>query len=333
MEKKRRAVLMNLNLMDNTNYLVNCVDFLSGMTDYTLEPEKFEHMAQRMSLEELQALCREKIDYARKKVERQQKEAEKKKKRPPYDQYQLNRMNNLFNKPLVTKQDCVEVLNYIRKSKLEEKSILDVYSMKKEQLIAMCLRIRKDIPKHIKEIMELEQELQVPNPHTKDQLEELTYNELTSIRNALKSQKKKGIKVVKVEPAPLPVIEEGLEAVRQDETDYFDSEDIHFLTPMEAYQMFGPDFQDYSEEELFRMGYKLEEGPYPKIEPDNSPFRNALKREIIKCIVCMTSRYTVEELRKKNLDQLKFIYETEAEQLRDAKTIEEIEEQIRLGKK
>ena len=204
--------------------------------------------------------------------------------------------------------------------------------MKESQLIAMSQRIQKDIPKYIADILAYEHELQVPSPHTKDQLQTLNYNELSSLRNTLKSQKKKGTKVVKVEPAPLSTVEEGLEAVQNDETDYYDSSDISFITPMEAYEIFGPDFMDYTEEELFRLGYKLEGGTYPHIEVEE-PNKDTIKKAIIKYILEATDKYTATELKRKSLEQLRTIYERETEDLRHTQTYDEIARTIRLGKK
>lgn len=323
-----RERYMNLPLTNRTN----CIAFLKYMTTYTLTPETIEQMASRMSLVELQEHCREKINTAKDKVRRKQKEAEKKKTKAPYSNYQLRNMEYYFSLPLTTKENCIAVLRYIRDNKLEEKQILDVDNMKDSQLIAMSQRIQKDIPKYIADIIAYEKELQVPSPHTKEQLLTLNYNELSSLRNTLKSQKKKGKKVVKVEPAPLSTVEEGLEAIQNDETDYFDSSDISFITPMEAYQMFGPDFMDYTEEELFRLGYKLEEGPYPHIESEE-PNKDAIKKAIIKYILEATDRYTASELKRKSLEQLRTIYERETEDLRHTQTYEEIARTIRLGKK
>ena len=96
--------------------------------------------------------------------------------------------------------------------------------------------------------------------------------------------------------------------------------------------MFGPDFMDYSEDELFRLGYKLEEGPYPHVEVEE-PNKDAIKKAIIKYILEATDRYTASELKKKSLEQLRIIYERETEDLRHAQTYEEIARTIRLGKK
>lgn len=323
-----REHYMNLPLTNRTN----CIAFLKYMTTYTLTPESIEQIASRMTMPELQEYCREKINTAKDKVRRKQKDAEKKHNKPPYSNYQLRNMEYYFNLPLTTKENCIAVLRYIRDNKLEEKQILDVDNMKESQLIAMSQRIQKDIPKYIADILAYEHELQVPSPHTKDQLLTLNYNELSSLRNTLKSQKKKGTKVVKVEPAPLSTVEEGLEAVQNDETDYYDSSDISFITPMEAYEMFGPDFMDYTEEELFRLGYKLEEGPYPHVEVEE-PNKDAIKKAIIKYILEATDRYTAAELKRKSLEQLRTIYERETEDLRHAQTYDEIAQSIRLGKK
>ena len=302
------------------------------MTTYTLTPESPEQTASRMTMAELQEYCKEKISTAKDKIRRKQKEAEKKKAKAPYSNYQLRTIEYYFSLPLNSKENCIVVLRYIRDNKLEEKQILDVDTMKESQLIAMSQRIQKDISKYIEDILSLEKELKVPNPHTKDQLLTLKYNELSSLRNTLKSQKKKGTKVVKVEPAPLSTVEEALDAISNDETDYYDSSDISFITPMEAYQMFGPDFMDYSEDELFRLGYKLEEGPYPHVEVEE-PNKDAIKKAIIKYILEATDRYTASELKKKSLEQLRTIYERETEDLRHAQTYEEIARTIRLGKK
>lgn len=323
-----RQHYMNLPLTNRTN----CIAFLKYMTTYTLTPESPEQTASRMTMVELQEYCKEKINTAKDKIRRKQKEAEKKKAKTPYSNYQLRTIEYYFSLPLNSKENCIAVLRYIRDNKLEEKQILDVDTMKESQLIAMSQRIQKDISKYIEDILSLEKELKVPNPHTKDQLLTLKYNELSSLRNTLKSQKKKGTKVVKVEPAPLSTVEEALDAIGNDETDYYDSSDISFITPMEAYQMFGPDFMDYSEDELFRLGYKLEEGPYPHVEVEE-PNKDAIKKAIIKYILEATDRYTASELKRKSLEQLRTIYERETEDLRHAQTYEEIARTIRLGKK
>lgn len=323
-----REHYMNLPLTNKTN----CIAFLKYMTTYTLKPEPIEQTASRMTMAELQEYCIEKINTAKDKVRRKQKDAEKKHNKSPYSNYQLRNMIYYFSLPLTTKENCIAVLRYIRDNKLEEKQILDVDNMKESQLIAMSQRIQKDIPKYIADILAYEHELQVPSPHTKVQLLTLNYNELSSLRNTLKSQKKKGTKVVKVEPAPLSTVEEGLEAIQNDETDYYDSSDISFITPMEAYEIFGPDFMDYTEEELFRLGYKLEEGPYPHIEVEE-PNKDAIKKGIIKYILEVTDRYTTTELKRKSLEQLRTIYERETEDLRHAQTYDEIARTIRLGKK
>lgn len=323
-----RQHYMNLPLTNRTN----CIAFLKYMTTYTLTPESPEQIASRMTMAELQEYCKEKINTAKDKIRRKQKEAEKKKAKAPYSNYQLRTIEYYFSLPLNSKENCIAVLRYLRDNKLEEKQILDVDTMKESQLIAMSQRIQKDIPKYIEDILSFEKELKVPNPHTKDQLLTLKYNELSSLRNTLKSQKKKGTKVVKVEPAPLSTVEEALDAISNDETDYYDSSDISFITPMEAYQMFGPDFMDYSEDELFRLGYKLEEGPYPHVEVEE-PNKDAIKKAIIKYILEATDRYTASELKRKSLEQLRTIYERETEDLRHAQTYEKIARTIRLGKK
>lgn len=243
-----------------------------------------------------------------------------------------------MNLPLTNRSNCIAFLKYMTSYDLaskkdpNNKQALDVSSMPDYQLIAMTRRIRSDIKKYVEHIIQYEQELGVQNPHTKGELLKLNYNQLKDIRNPLKSRLAKRYKVVKIEPAPLSTVEEGLEAIRKDETDYFDSSDITFITPMEAYEMFGPDFMDYTEEELFNLGYKLEEGPYPHIEPEE-PYKDTIKIAIIKYIIEATDRYTKQELKKKSLEQLRVIYERETEHLRNAKSYEEIAHTIRLGKK
>jgi hypothetical protein len=219
-----------------------------------------------------------------------------------------------------------------RKKDPEDKKVLDVAAMPDRQLIALTRRIKGDINKYIEHILEYEKELGIVPGHTREQLMELNYNELKDIRNPLKSKLVKRSKVTKIEPAPLSTVEEGLDAIRHDETDYFDSSDIAFITPMEAYQMFGPEFMNYSEDELFNLGYKLEEGPYPQIDPDK-PYKAEIKRAIIKYLLEVTDRYTEAELKKKNLEQLRFLYEYETEELRNVPTYEEVVHKLKLGEK
>ena len=242
----------------------------------------------------------------------------------------------LMNLSLTNRRNCIEFLSGMttydlgRKKDPEDKKTLDVAVMPERQLIALSRRIKCDINKYLEQILEYEKELGITPGHTREELLKLNYNELKEIRNPLKSKLVKRSKVKKVEPAPLSTVEEGLEAIRNDETDYFDSSDICFITPEEAYQMFGKDFMLYSEEELFNMGYKLEEGPYPNIEEEP---KEEIKKAIIKYILEATDRYTASELKKKNLEQLRNIYERETEDLRHAQTYEEIANNIRLGKK
>ena len=242
----------------------------------------------------------------------------------------------LMSLPLTNRHNCITFLNHMTSYDLgprknpEDKKALDVRNMPDRQLIALTRRIKSDINKYLEQILEYEKELGIKPGHTREQLLALNYNDLKDIRNPLKSKLVKRSKVKKVEPAPLSTVEEGLEAIRNDETDYFDSSDICFITPEEAYQMFGKDFMLYSEEELFNMGYKLEEGPYPNIEEEP---KEEIKKAIIKYILEATDRYTESELKKKNLEQLRNIYERETEDLRHAQTYEEIANNIRLGKK
>lgn len=244
-----------------------------------------------------------------------------------------------MNLPLTNRANCIAFLKYMTSYDLRpkrdenDKKALDVQRMPERQLIAMARRIRGDIKKYIEQILEYEKELGIQPAHTREQLLKLNYNELKEIRNPLKSKAVKRSKVKKVEPAPLSTIEEAIDAIRNDETDYFDSSDICFITPMEAYQMFGPTWQDYSEDELFSMGYKLEEGPYPQVEPDIEPNKNAIKKAIIQYILEITDRYSKQELQKKSLDSLRYIYERESQLLRAPKSYDEIVDSIRLGKK
>lgn len=244
----------------------------------------------------------------------------------------------LMNLPLTNRRNCIEFLSGMttydlgRKKDPEDKKTLDVAVMPERQLIALSRRIKCDINKYLEQILEYEKELGITPGHTREELLKLNYNELKEIRNPLKSRLVKRSKVKKVEPAPLSTVEEGLDAIRHDETDYFDSSDIVFITPMEAYQMFGADFMNYSEDELFNLGYKLEEGPYPIIDPDE-PYKDEIKAAIIKYLLESTDRYTKDELKKKNLEQLRFIYEYETEELRHVPTYEEVVNKLKLGSK
>lgn len=244
----------------------------------------------------------------------------------------------LMNLPLTNRKNCIEFLHGMtsydlgRKKDPEDKKILDVAAMPDRQLIALTRRIKSDINKYIEHILQYEKELGITPAHTREQLMGLNYNDLKDIRNPLKSKLVKRSKVTKVEPAPLSTVEEGLDAIRHDETDYFDSSDISFITPMEAYQIFGSEFMNYSEDELFNLGYKLEEGPYPTIDPDE-PYKDEIKKAIIKYLLEATDRYTETELKKKNLEQLRYLYEYETEELRHIPTYEEVVNKLKLGKK
>ena len=244
-----------------------------------------------------------------------------------------------MNLPLTNRANCIAFLQHMTsydlgpKKDANDKKALDAKKMPERQLIAMTRRIRDDIKKYVEQILQFEKELRIQPAHTREQLLALKYNELKEIRNPLKSKLVKRSKVKKVEPAPLSTVEEGLEAIGNDETEYFDSSDICFITPMEAYQIFGPSWQEYSEDELFSMGYKLEEGPYPQIEPNIEPHKDAIKKAIIKYILQVTDRYSIYELQKKSLESLRIIYEREAEYLREPKSYEDIVDSIRLGKK
>lgn len=245
---------------------------------------------------------------------------------------------HLMNLPLTNRRNCIEFLRGMtsydlgRKKDPEDKKTLDVAVMPDNQLIAVTRRIKCDIKKYLEQILEYEKELGITPGHTREELLELNYNDLKAIRNPLKSKLVKRSKVTKVQPAPLSTVEEGLNAIKNDETDYFDSSDITFITPIEAYEMFGPEFENYSEDELFNLGYKLEEGPYPHIDPDE-PYKNEIKRAIIKYLLEVTDRYTAAELKKKNLEQLRFLYEYETEDLRYVPTYEEVVHQLKLGDK
>ena len=240
-----------------------------------------------------------------------------------------------MNLPLTNRENCIKFISNMTSYKFGPKRSkddkrLNIDAMPEHQLIAMAKRIKSDIKKYIEQILKFEKELNISPAHTREELLELNYNELKEIRNPLKSKIVKKNKVVKTEPAPLSTIEEGINAIQNDETDYFDSSDICFITPMEAYQMFGSEFMNYTENELFELGYKIEEGPYPIIETENDPQKIEIKKAIIKYILKVTDRYSASELKKKNLEQLKTIYEVETESLRDSKTYEEIEYTIKL---
>lgn len=244
----------------------------------------------------------------------------------------------LMDLPLTKRENCIIFLRNMTsydlgpKKSSDDKKRLDVDSMPDYQLIAVTRRIKSDTNKYLEQIIEYEKELGVQPPHTREELLTLNYNELKDIRNPLKSKLVKRSKVKKIEPAPLSTVEEGRDAIKEDQTDYFDNEDIIFITPQEAYMMFGKEYEAYSEEELFNLGFKLELGPNPIVH-EETVSKRALKKEIIKFILKITDRYTRYELNKKSLEELKLIYKTLEEEFTHVPSVEEITHQLRLGNK
>jgi hypothetical protein len=97
--------------------------------------------------------------------------------------------------------------------------------------------------------------------------------------------------------------------------------------------MFGSEFAQYSEEELFKMGYKLENSSKHILYEEETEQKEELKVQIIKFIMRATQRYTKDELEAKSLDQLKIIYNTLSEEIAEMPTVNEISHQLRLGTK
>lgn len=237
-----------------------------------------------------------------------------------------------MNMNLYNRQNCKIFLGYMTDyefgpPKNPEDKKIDVDKMPDHQLFAMCNRIRSDITRYINDILKLQQENQPLRKYTKKELEEISYNELARIRKELKPKKEK---VVKQEPAKQITIDEAITTIKEDDSDYFDRE-IMIITPEEAYRMFGEDYENYSENALLELGYRIEDGPLPKEMIDSYRTKNELKEAIINFILKITDEYTKEELYKKELEQLRFLYERVTEYIQEAPTYQEIAQQIRLG--
>lgn len=238
-----------------------------------------------------------------------------------------------MNMNLYNRQNCKIFLGYMTDyefgpSKDPEDKKIDIDNMPDHQLFAMCNRIRSDITRYINDILKLQQEKQPLRKYTKKELEDMSYNELARIRKELKPKKQK---VVQQEPAKQVTIDEAYATIREDENDYFDR-DVMIITPEEAYKMFGEDYENYSEDNLLEMGYRLEEGPLPKEMYDSDNIKKEVKKAIINFILKITDEYTKEQLEKKELEQLRYLYERVTEFIQEAPTYQEITQQIRLGR-
>lgn len=179
----------------------------------------------------------------------------------------------------------------------------------------------------IKEILELEQEKQIPQRHTKKELESMTQDNLTKIRSKLRR-----IKVVQIELALPETVTKAKEIIASELGEYKEPQDITFITEEEGYQMFGEDYDSYTNEELLQMGYQREltSRMYSALS-DERRLKEEIRDQLITFITQIDKTRNVEDLYLLTLEDLRKIYEQITSHLESLPTYEDIALSAKMG--
>lgn len=231
--------------------------------------------------------------------------------------------NDLMDLNLYERHNCLTFLSYKTKYNIEKYK----YPFPLNRLTAMTFRIKDDLRAAIKEILKLEQEKLTKPNHTKEQLENMLYEDLRNVRRNLRK-----IKVVQMEKALPETIEQAKIYVKENTNEFLEPQDLMVITDYEGRQMFGEDYDSYTNEELLKMGYQRElTSQLYSASLDERRLKEEIRDQIITFITQIDKTRNIEDLYLLSLEDLKEIYEQITVHLESLPTYEDIAMSAKMG--
>lgn len=246
----------------------------------------------------------------------------------------MNKYSILKLGDIMTHKDLID-LNFYERSNciafLKAKTKYDIDKFKKytfplKQLTAITCRVRNDLITAIKEIMTLEKEKSVQHPHTQEELENMLYEDLRTIRRNLRK-----LKVVQMELALPEVVKKATIIVKSQPEPNFEPEDIVFITDEEGYKMFGEEYESYTVQELHNKGYRREIGYGIHSKPKELKLKDEIRDQLITFINQLDKTRNIEDLYLCSLEELREIYEALTQHYETLPTYEDISMSTKMG--